>query len=222
MARCRGCGSSRARYSSAQSFAIPYGDERLERRVLGGGTVALAVDRAARRREDDLRARRARRLEHAAPCRRTFTSASKSGRFIDVCTSACAARWKTTSAPAAIDPSRMSRSTNVAAAFTFSRLPDDRSSTTVTSSPRSTSASTRFDPMNPAPPVTTARTAPYRRRSMFVTFEGIDGSGKIDAGGAARATGRVERGPRGRRDARARRHGARRGDPRARCSTGPT
>ena len=32
--------------------------------------------------------------------------------------------------------------------------------------------------MNPAPPVTTARMRPYRRRRMFVTFEGIDGSGK--------------------------------------------
>src|SRR3954470_19360906 len=60
----------------------------------------------------------------------------------------------------------------------FSRFPVERSSTTTTSSPRSTSRSTRFDPMNPAPPVTTARMGPYRRPRMFVTFEGIDGSGK--------------------------------------------
>src|SRR5918995_1483305 len=32
--------------------------------------------------------------------------------------------------------------------------------------------------MNPAPPVTRARTAPYRRDAMFVTFEGLDGCGK--------------------------------------------
>src|SRR2546423_15536185 len=32
--------------------------------------------------------------------------------------------------------------------------------------------------MNPAPPVTTARTGPYRRFGVFVTFEGLDGSGK--------------------------------------------
>jgi dTMP kinase len=32
--------------------------------------------------------------------------------------------------------------------------------------------------MNPAPPVTTARTEPYRTDPMFVTFEGLDGSGK--------------------------------------------
>jgi dTMP kinase len=32
--------------------------------------------------------------------------------------------------------------------------------------------------MKPAPPVTTARTAAYRTGSMFVTFEGLDGSGK--------------------------------------------
>ena len=34
------------------------------------------------------------------------------------------------------------------------------------------------EPMNPAPPVTIARIGPYRRRSVFVTFEGVDGSGK--------------------------------------------
>ena len=32
--------------------------------------------------------------------------------------------------------------------------------------------------MKPAPPVTTARTGPYRTDQMFVTFEGLDGSGK--------------------------------------------
>ena len=32
--------------------------------------------------------------------------------------------------------------------------------------------------MKPAPPVTTARICAYRRQSMFVTFEGVDGSGK--------------------------------------------
>ena len=32
--------------------------------------------------------------------------------------------------------------------------------------------------MKPAPPVTTAFTRPYRRRAMFITFEGVDWSGK--------------------------------------------
>ena len=32
--------------------------------------------------------------------------------------------------------------------------------------------------MNPAPPVTTARMGPYISRGMFITLEGIDGSGK--------------------------------------------
>src|SRR3989442_2571162 len=72
----------------------------------------------------------------------------------------------------------MSRSSSRARGFTNSRFPDAKLSTTTTSSPRSTNVSTRFDPMNPAPPVTTVRKAPYRRRAMFVTFEGIDGSGK--------------------------------------------
>jgi hypothetical protein len=53
----------------------------------------------------------------------------------------------------------MSRSTKVASGWTFARLPDARLSTTVTAPPRASSASTRFDPMNPAPPVTTACTA---------------------------------------------------------------
>ena len=53
-----------ARYCSAQSFAIPYGESGLERAVLARRAVALAVDRAAGGGEDDLRARAARRLEH--------------------------------------------------------------------------------------------------------------------------------------------------------------
>src|SRR5215218_10354706 len=49
-------------------------------------------------------------------------------------------------APAASAPSR------------FTRRPVEMSSSTVTSSPRASSASTRLEPMNPAPPVTSART----------------------------------------------------------------
>ena len=86
----------------------------------------------------------------------TFTAASYSGRFIDVCTSACAARWKTTSASTS-NGTRMSCSSRAAAGFRFSRLPEAKLSTTTTSSPRAIRASTRFDPMKPAPPVTTAR-----------------------------------------------------------------
>src|SRR5262249_20846250 len=82
------------------------------------------------------------------------------------------------SAPPASMPSRMSDSTNDAAGFTKSRLPDERSSMTTTSSPRPTRVSTRLDPMKPAPPVTTARTASYRKRHVFISFEGQDWSGK--------------------------------------------
>ena len=46
---------------------------------------------------------------------------------------------------------------------TCSRRPEERSSTTDTSSPRASSASTRWDPMKPAPPVTSAR---MRRGSL--------------------------------------------------------
>ena len=71
----------------------------------------------------------------------------------------------------------MSCTCRVAAAGTCSRLPFERSSTTCTSSPRARSASTTCEPMNPAPPVTRARIAVIYPE-MFITFEGLDGSGK--------------------------------------------
>src|SRR3954453_8307823 len=111
-----------------------------------------------------------------------FPSAWTPGSCTDRVTDACAARWKQTSGPAASKTrsasERMSPSWSVASGSTFSRLPEERWSSTWTSSPRATSASTRCEPMKPAPPVTTARIGPYPRRAVFVTFEGIDGSGK--------------------------------------------
>ena len=64
-----------ARYSSPQSFAIPYGEQRQERRVLGRRAGALAVDRAAGRGEDDLRPR-ARAAWSTFTVPTTFTAAS--------------------------------------------------------------------------------------------------------------------------------------------------
>ena len=55
---------------------------------------------------------------------------------------------------------RMSASCSSAPPATFSRFPFERSSRTCTSSPRASSASTTCEPMNPAPPVTTARIRP--------------------------------------------------------------
>ena len=49
------------------------------------------------------------------------------------------------------------------AASRFSRLPVERLSSTVTWSPRASSPSTRFEPMNPAPPVTIDRMRPTVR-----------------------------------------------------------
>src|SRR5215211_661263 len=97
----------------------------------------------------------------------TFTRASKAGSAADLRTSIWAARWKTTSGWAAAHSeatataSRTSISASSAppsrAPARFSRRPVETSSRTVTSSPRSSRASTRFEPMNPAPPVTRAR-----------------------------------------------------------------
>src|SRR6476646_5794378 len=112
----------------------------------------------------------------------TFTSASSTGSWTDTLTLACAARWKQTSGRTSSkrspSGSRMSRTSSRAPSGTFSRRPLERSSTTVTSSPRARSASATCEPMKPAPPVTIARTRSYPRPSMFVTFEGLDGSGK--------------------------------------------
>ena len=78
-------------------------------------------------------------------------------------TPTAAARWTTTSAWAAraatrgwwrIDPSTDRNPGLPRASTRFEASPVDRSSRTVTSSPRAMSASLRWDPMNPAPPVT--------------------------------------------------------------------
>src|SRR5262245_39616292 len=77
----------------------------------------------------------------------------------------------------------MSRTCSSPPAATFSFAPWTSESTTVTSAPCATSASTTCEPMKPAPPVTIARTfgsygPRHRMEPMFVTFEGLDGSGK--------------------------------------------
>src|SRR6266567_1152347 len=72
----------------------------------------------------------------------------------------------------------MSPRCNSAREGSFSRLPVASESSTCTSSPRAISASATCEPMKPAPPVTIARKASYPRPRMFITFEGLDGSGK--------------------------------------------
>src|SRR3989442_9191370 len=112
----------------------------------------------------------------------TFTSASKSGCSTDTRTSACAARWKQTSGRTSSktrpESPRMSASCTRTPAATFSRFPLEKSSSTCTSSQPASNASTTWEPMKPAPPVTTARTRRIVRTAVFVTFEGLDGSGK--------------------------------------------
>src|SRR3954452_12275093 len=97
----------------------------------------------------------------------TLMEASNAGSSIDLRTSICAARWKTssgatsaitrrTAAASAIDSS-YSVAPRPRAASRFSLRPVARLSRTATSSPRSSRASTRLEPMKPAPPVTSAR-----------------------------------------------------------------
>src|SRR5918999_4827230 len=130
----------------------------------------------------------------------TLMRESLAGSATDLRTSICAARWKTASglarsvAALTASASRMSSSRSCApfsiAWSRLARLPVETSSTTVTSSPRSTRASTRLEPIKPAPPVTMALMergmlvgpgallGSQRMRGLFVTFEGIDRSGK--------------------------------------------
>src|SRR5205809_1873707 len=57
-------------------------------------------------------------------------------------------------------------------------FPCEKSSSTWTSSPRASTASATGEPLKPAPPVTTARTPRIVSPAVFVSFEGLDGSGK--------------------------------------------
>ena len=66
--------------------------ERQARIVLARRPLALAVDRAARRREDDAGARRARAASSTFTVPTTLTAASNAGSATETRTSACAAR----------------------------------------------------------------------------------------------------------------------------------
>ena len=62
-----------------------------------------------------------------------------------------------------------SKAASPASAATFSATPVDRSSTATTWSPRRTSASHKWEPRNPAPPVTTTRRPPAPAAPGLVT-----------------------------------------------------
>src|SRR6266511_468766 len=106
----------------------------------------------------------------------------RAGSFTETATLGTAASWKTASIPwtarAAAPGSAQSpriTSTSRATAFRLGRTPEEKSSKTRTRCPSRTSASTRWLPMKPAPPVTRtlrARPAPrvrilYSRRKVF-------------------------------------------------------
>src|SRR4051812_13980958 len=97
----------------------------------------------------------------------TLVRASNAGSATDLRTSIWAARWKTTSGCSLAKTSRTvaasrmsvvcSRTPLVSASARLDSRPVERLSMTATSSPRARRASTRLEPMKPAPPVTRAR-----------------------------------------------------------------
>src|SRR5713226_2176705 len=95
----------------------------------------------------------------------TFTRWVSTGRSIESITRGNAAVWKTQSTPSnaclSESPTRMSASITSAALFTYSRRPVAKLSRRRTRIPYPIRASTRCEPINPAPPVTaTTRGAP--------------------------------------------------------------
>ena len=178
----------------------------------------------------------------------TLTARRRPGRSIDLRTSICAARWKITSGAtsptSAFSAARVAdvdlvqpRAATQRAGLEVAPAPGDEVSTTSTSSPWSSSASTRFDPMKPAPPVTSARmrareatsAAPGRwlaassargaTASYSAARRGATTSGAARAGAPppARGTGARVVG-----DARGRRRPARRRRPAATSATSPS
>src|SRR5437667_7802130 len=105
----------------------------------------------------------------------TFTWLELSGSSTERGTERSAAWWKTPSTPATArrttTASRRSPSTtSTSRAVRFSRRPVEKSSSTRTRSPRPTSASTRLEPMKPAPPVTRYRLLTVGR--LYATEQG--------------------------------------------------
>src|SRR5579872_2849448 len=138
-----------------------------------------------------------------------LTSASKNGLSTETGTEACAARWKITSGrrcrTSSSSPSpRTSRLWKrnplrpvAPAVLAQDRLwsePVERSSTTSTSWPSARSRSTSVEPMKPAPPVTSARTAPSLRSSLGEAGR-LEHRSRLHLGGAAHHAPARDTGP---------------------------
>ena len=91
-------------------------------------------------------------------------------------------------------PSRMSRSTSVAAGLTNSRLPNERSSTTMTSSPALDEGVDEVRADEPRAACDRYAHTPYRRARGVHQLRGTGRIGEDDPGGAARRRGSREQG----------------------------
>ena len=143
--------------------------------------LALAVDRAPGRGEDDApNGRGARASSRVDRCPRCWSAGRSTGSSTERCTCGWAARWKTTSGSASSSTRLIARSSVISSTTARRRwrsrrrgspaCRSKRLSTIDTSSPRSSSASARCEPMNPLPPVMRAlirpscSASPVRRR----------------------------------------------------------
>src|SRR5450759_2417165 len=101
-----------------------------------------------------------------------FDLASIAGSRIDTATDTCAAQWTTTSprhlwSSGASDASATSQCSNCAEDGILARDPDARLSTMRTSWPNPSKRSATWEPMKPAPPVTTILGCSPRRQSSL-------------------------------------------------------
>ena len=176
--RCRGAGSRARAVQPVEQAHVLLGAQlggAVRRLRLGGRGLrrrphrVLAVDGAAGGGEHDARRRRPARPASTLIVPVTLTAASAAGSATESAHVGLRGEVQHDVGPVLGDSassaaaSRMSTPAN--GASTRSRLPLERSSIASTSSPRAASASTRCEPMKPAPPVTSARISVRPRRA---------------------------------------------------------
>src|SRR6185437_3376091 len=188
----------RPMYCSAQYLAMPVGDSGSGSTSSRDGMGAFRPYSAPPEEANSTRASMARAASSTLTVPTTLACASVAGLDTDERTAMCAARWQISrgrtwrTRPVNESASAMLSLCRVAASSSRPARPADRSSTTVTSSPRARNPSVRWEPMNPAPPVTSTRML-VDPRCCLITVSSPEvydqprcGQGKLPAEGGGR------------------------------------